>query len=56
MLEGAALFNLIAYFLEHHMLSLAAAGLLMLIMAAQFPSADRVSRWIEHQKRLLETS
>jgi drug/metabolite transporter (DMT)-like permease len=54
MLEGAALFNLVAYFLERGVLSLAAAGLLMLIMAAQFPSADRATRWIERQRKLLE--
>ncbi len=56
MLESAGLFNLVVYMLERGALSLAAAGLVVLIMAAQFPSGDRAARWIERQKRLLEQS
>ncbi len=56
MLESAGLFNLVIYMLERGALSLAVTGLVVLIMAAQFPTADRASQWIERQKRLLESS
>jgi hypothetical protein len=48
-LEGAAFFCLVAFMLEHDMIALAAAGLVTLLLAAQFPTASRLEAWIENE-------
>lgn len=55
-LEAAALFNLVAYLLEGRALSIGATGVILLALASQFPTPDRASRWIERQKRRLESA
>jgi hypothetical protein len=54
MLEGAALYFVIAYLLEGTAFSLAAAGCFILGIAVKFPTRDRVERWIGHQQELLQ--
>jgi hypothetical protein len=49
LLEGGALFNLVAHMLERRPLSLAVSGVLILAMAFLFPSMDRASQWIARQ-------
>jgi F0F1-type ATP synthase membrane subunit c/vacuolar-type H+-ATPase subunit K len=46
-LEGAALFNLIAYFLEGHWWSLGIVAALVAWMMAAFPTRGRMRRWVE---------
>lgn len=55
LLEGAAIFNLTVYKLEGRALSIGVAGVLLLALASQFPTPDRASRWIERQKRRIES-
>jgi hypothetical protein len=50
LLEGATFFNLIAYLWEGQWPSLAVAGVLMLLMAALFPTRNRLLAWIEAQQ------
>jgi hypothetical protein len=50
-LEGASFFNLIAYLIEGQWPSLAIAGVLIALMAALFPTRERVLAWIETQQR-----
>jgi hypothetical protein len=52
-LEGAAFLLLIAHLVEHSPLSLAAAIVLIVVLAAHVPTQSRVDRWIEDQTRLL---
>ena len=52
-LEGPVFFLLVAHMLEHSPLSLVLAVVLILALAAQFPTHSRVDRWIEDQTRLL---
>jgi len=49
LLEGAALFCLIAYFLEKMPLSIITAGLLVLEMALSLPTINRGRQWIDRQ-------
>lgn len=51
LLEGAALLNVIAFILEHQILSLGIVGGLVLLLAAGFPTRDRVDGWAEVQLR-----
>lgn len=53
-LEGAALFNVVAFLLEGRPLSLGVTGVLVLTMAFLFTTPDRAGRWIERQTRLVE--
>lgn len=46
LLEGGALFNVVAHMLERTPLSLAATGVLLVALMALFPSEDRVTGWI----------
>ncbi len=52
--EGAALFLVVAYMLERHMLSLGFAALATIAIAVLLPTQDRVSQWIVEQQRLME--
>jgi hypothetical protein len=54
LVEGPALFLLVAYMVEHSPISLAAAGILVVILALHFPTFDRTSNWIEGQLQLLK--
>lgn len=51
LLEGPALFNLIAFIIEQQIWSLGLAGVLALGMVAGFPTVDRVDGWTEEQLR-----
>jgi len=49
LLEGAAFFNVICLMVEHNWWSLGIAGLLVGSMLTQFPTRERVERWIAQQ-------
>jgi hypothetical protein len=53
-LEGPTFYLAIAYYLEGQILSLIAAGLLLGALAIRFPTAARVTAWIDRQLGLLE--
>ncbi len=50
LLEGAALANLIAYFIERNWWSLAIVGGLVFIMLAIFPTRTRLEHWLELER------
>jgi hypothetical protein len=50
-LEGAAFFNVICSIIEHNWWSLGIAGLLVGWMLTNFPTRNRVERWIAEQRR-----
>lgn len=54
LLEGTTFFLLLAYLLEGQAISLVAAGLLMLGIAAHFPSKAAADNWMETQRELLQ--
>ncbi|MFL5243194.1 MAG: hypothetical protein ACJ8FY_13900 [Gemmataceae bacterium] len=54
LLEGPAFFCLIAYLVEGHWLSLAAAGILWIGLLLLFPSVDGVARWIMEQQETIQ--
>ena len=54
LLEGAAFFNLIAYMLAARWWNLAAAGVLLLMMAAAFPTRTKLEQWVHDQLQLME--
>lgn len=56
LLEGGAMMSAIAFFLEGQLVSLVVLGLLLAGMAIQWPSTDRVIRWMESQARQLDPS
>jgi len=53
-LEGAAFFCLVSFMLERHPISLAATGILILMLLAQFPTLSRVAAWIENELVVVE--
>ena len=53
LLEGAAFFNLISMMIEHHVISLIAAIVLLGLMAVRFPSRTKVSWWVQDRLREL---
>ena len=53
-LEGPTFYFAIAYYLEGQILSLIGAGLLLGALAIRFPTAARVTAWIDRQLGLLE--
>ncbi|MBN2296765.1 MAG: hypothetical protein JXM70_30345 [Pirellulales bacterium] len=53
-LEGATFFLLIVYIIEHSPISLFAAIVLMVFIAAGFPFRARAIRWIEDQLHILD--
>ena len=54
LLEGAAFFNLVAMMLEHCVASIIVVTLLLLLMAAKFPTRDKVSFWVQDKLRELQ--
>jgi hypothetical protein len=48
-LEGAAFFCLVSYMLERQPITLAATGVLLLLLLAQFPTTSRVAVWVENE-------
>jgi hypothetical protein len=50
MLEGAALFNAVAFLLEGHWWSLAVVGVLLAFMLAAFPTRMAVQQWLDDRK------
>jgi hypothetical protein len=53
-LEGSAFFALVAYLVEHSPLALAAAIVMILGVALNFPTVSGVTRWIEDQLAAIE--
>lgn len=53
-LEGAAFFCLIAHMIERQTITLAVAGVLLLVLLAQFPFRSRVESWIENELEMAE--
>lgn len=51
LLEGAGMFNLIAYFLHGHWLSLAVVGSLISLMAMTVPSQQQFEAWAAQVQR-----
>jgi hypothetical protein len=47
LLEGAAFLNVVAYMLEGQLMNLVAAGLLVLMIVTQIPTAGRLISWVE---------
>jgi hypothetical protein len=51
--EGAAFFAAVAYLIEKNPIALGTALVLVAVLIARFPTADRVNRWIElHREKL----
>ena len=53
LLDGAALFNLIAYMIDGQWFSLATAGFLLLLMGMMFPTVREFESWAEDIERNL---
>ena len=53
-LDGAAFFVVLAYFLEGSPIALGVAVLLITALLLKFPTAGRVGDWIENQRRRME--
>ena len=53
MLEDAALFNIIAFFMAGQLWTLGIVGLLLALMALMFPTIDKVDSWADEQLRQL---
>jgi hypothetical protein len=56
LLEGAAFLNLIAYMQEGKAISLAAAGVLVVLMMSTFLTESRVRDWLDRMRESLTTS
>jgi hypothetical protein len=50
LLEGAAFYQAIAYYVEGQPLALGLGCLLLLGLIVQFPTRSRVERWLENQE------
>jgi hypothetical protein len=53
MIEGAAMFSVVAFLVEHSVLSLGLAIVLLAVLTAHVPTRARAQRWLEEQTRLL---
>lgn len=53
LLEGAAVFNLIAMLVDHSPISLTIAAILLGLMLVRFPTHERVSWWVQDKLREL---
>lgn len=53
LLESAGFLNLIIFFVEHSVVSVAIAGATILLMAVGFPTTSRALNWIESQLELV---
>lgn len=54
LLEGAALFNVVALIIDSQVWSLGIVGVLLVLMAVNFPTVDRVQYWADDQIRQLK--
>lgn len=54
LLEGGAFLNNVAYIVAGQWWSLATAGILLLMMAIQFPTRNRLEYWVHEQLQLME--
>ena len=54
MLEGAAFFAGIAFMLERNPIAAGMALVLLAVLAARFPTRDRIQAWLEQQLGLLQ--
>ncbi len=54
LLEGAALFSLIAYMLEGQYLCLGIAAVLVLVILSQIPTRNRLEDWVSHELETIE--
>ncbi len=54
LLEGAPFFAAIAYMLERNPIALATAIVLLGVLAARFPTSDRINAWLNRQLGLLQ--
>jgi hypothetical protein len=54
MIEGAAFLNLVAYLLDGHVWTLAAAAVLLFILLMQFPTTGRVETWVSDELESLQ--
>lgn len=50
-LEGAGFFNLVAYIVDEHWLSLVAAGLVLVVLAITIPSQAQFEEWADRVRR-----
>ena len=53
-LEGAIFFCLVGYLLEGQTIVLVAAGILLVLLMAQFPTMSRMTAWIENELLVAE--
>jgi hypothetical protein len=53
-LEGAVFFLLIFYMVEHSILCISAAVVLLALLVAQMPTSGRATYWVEDQLKLLD--
>jgi len=51
LIEGPALFLVVAFLVERKSVSLAVAALLTVVLVAMMPTRDRVGRWVERHLR-----
>lgn len=49
LLEGIAFLNIVAHTIERQNVSLIVAGVFLLLLLSQFPTLDRLERWIESE-------
>jgi len=54
MLEGPVIFLLIVYMVDHQILSLLAALVLLILLIIQTPTIGRVTIWLEDQMKLVD--
>lgn len=54
LLEGAAFFNLVAFIIHGELWTLGIVAVLLAIMAANFPTLERVDGWADDQLRQLQ--
>ena len=54
LLEGAAFFAGIAFMLERDPIAAGMALVLLAVLAARFPTRDRIEAWLEQQLGLLQ--
>jgi hypothetical protein len=53
-LEGAVFFLLISYMVEHSMLCISVAVVLLFLLVAQMPTCGRATFWVEDQLKLVD--
>jgi hypothetical protein len=53
-LEGAAFFNIVSYFIERQPWNPLIALVMLLMILAHFPTASRVTSWVEDEQREID--